>query len=66
MSHLTNNVSYNEIKNITDWMLSDESQRSAFVRLVKAISSLDIPFDSYKPRSPQAKLGQITTKSSAG
>ncbi len=42
MAHLTNGVSYNRIKHITDWMLTEESQRSALAQVVNAISRLDI------------------------
>lgn len=42
MSKLTQEVSYHQIKSITDWQLTEEAQRSALVKTVKAISSLDI------------------------
>ncbi len=41
MSHLTG-ISYNRIKHITDWMLTEESQRAALTIVVNAISQLDI------------------------
>jgi TnpA family transposase len=42
MAHLANGVSYNRIKHITDWMLTEEAQRSALAEVVNAISRLDI------------------------
>jgi TnpA family transposase len=42
MSHLIEGVSYHRIKNISDWFLTEETQRSALAVLVKAISKLDI------------------------
>jgi len=42
MSHMTQDISYNRIKHITDWMLTEESQRSALAIVVNAISHLDI------------------------
>ncbi|MCP4899241.1 MAG: Tn3 family transposase, partial [bacterium] len=42
MARLTNGVSYNHIKHLTDWMLTEESQRSALAQVVNAIGRLDI------------------------
>ena len=42
MSQITNGVSYNRIKHITDWMLTEEAQRVALALVVNAISRLDI------------------------
>jgi TnpA family transposase len=42
MAQLVNGVSYKRIKNITDWMLNDETQRAALAMVVNAISQLDI------------------------
>ncbi|MFK7932004.1 MAG: Tn3 family transposase [Saprospiraceae bacterium] len=42
MSHLTEGVSYNKIKNISDWFLTQDAQRSALAIIVNAISGLDI------------------------
>ncbi|MFT5909526.1 MAG: TnpA family transposase [Paraglaciecola sp.] len=42
MSHLIKEVSYPQMKNISDWFLTEESQRSALAILVNAISNLDI------------------------
>lgn len=42
MSHLIEGVSYHRIKNISDWFLTEETQRSALAVLVTAISKLDI------------------------
>lgn len=42
MAQLVSNVSYKRIKNITDWMLSEETQRGALANIVNAISQLDI------------------------
>jgi len=40
MARLTEEVSYSQIKRITDWQLTEESQRSALAELVRAISQL--------------------------
>ncbi|MBE0524916.1 MAG: Tn3 family transposase [Methanosarcinales archaeon] len=42
MSQITDGVSYNRIKHITDWMLTVEAQRVALAQVVNAISRLDI------------------------
>jgi len=42
MARLTNEVTYNQIKSISDWQLSEEAQRQALAQLVNAISSLDV------------------------
>jgi len=42
MSHMTQGVSYYRIKQISDWMLSEESQRAALAIVVNAISKLDV------------------------
>lgn len=42
MAHLIEGVSYSRIKNITDWMLTEETQRRALAQVVNAISQLDI------------------------
>jgi TnpA family transposase len=42
MAQLVRGVSYKRIKKITDWMLNDETQRSALASVVNAISRLDI------------------------
>lgn len=42
MSHLIQGVPYSRIKNISDWFLTEESQRSALAIIVNAISDLDI------------------------
>lgn len=42
MAQLVSDVSYRRIKNITDWMLNDETQRAALALVVNAISHLDI------------------------
>ncbi len=42
MAHLIEGVSYSRIKNITDWMLTEETQRGALAQMVNAISQLDI------------------------
>lgn len=42
MSHLIEGVSYSKIKNISDWFLTQDTQRSALASIVNAISSLDI------------------------
>ncbi len=42
MSQLIEGVSYHQIKRITDWMLTEEAQRSALATVVNSISRLDI------------------------
>ncbi len=42
MSQLVNGISYQQIKNITDWQLTDDSQRVVLAWIVNAISCLDI------------------------
>lgn len=42
MAQLVRGASYSRIKNITDWMLNDETQRAALALVVNAISELDI------------------------
>jgi len=42
MAHLIEGVSYGRIKSITDWMLTEETQRGALAQVVNAISQLDI------------------------
>ena len=41
MSRLTQEVSYEQIKRITDWQLTEETQRSALSIVVQAIANLD-------------------------
>jgi len=42
MSHMIEGISYRRIKHITDWMLTEETQRAALVAVVNMISQLDI------------------------
>lgn len=42
MSQITENISYKKIKYITDWQMTEESQRSALALVVNGISRLDI------------------------
>lgn len=42
MSHLIEGVSYSRIKNISDWFLTQDTQRSALAIIVNAISRLNI------------------------
>jgi len=42
MAHLIEGISYSRIKNITDWMLTEETQRRALAQVVNGISQLDI------------------------
>ena len=42
MSKLIKDVSYNQIKNVTDWQLTDEAQRGALATIVKAITALEV------------------------
>ncbi|MHC4587387.1 MAG: Tn3 family transposase, partial [Planctomycetota bacterium] len=42
MSHLIDGISYRRIRHITDWMMTEETQRTALAAVVDAISQLDI------------------------
>ncbi|NOK57434.1 MAG: hypothetical protein GFH27_549309n169 [Chloroflexi bacterium AL-W] len=42
MVRLVDSISYEQIKRVTDWQLSEEAQRSALARVVNALSSLDV------------------------
>ncbi len=41
MAQLTSDVSYRQLKRVSDWLLTEETQRSALATLVHAISRLD-------------------------
>ena len=41
MAQLTSNISYKQLKRVSDWQLTEESQRSALAELVSAIAGLD-------------------------
>lgn len=42
MARLTPGISYEQIKRVTDWQLTEENQRSSLAKIVKAISDLDV------------------------
>jgi len=42
MSRLIQDVSYNQIKVVTDWQLTDEAQRGALAKIVNAITDLEV------------------------
>ncbi|OGT42675.1 MAG: hypothetical protein A3F13_04000 [Gammaproteobacteria bacterium RIFCSPHIGHO2_12_FULL_40_19] len=42
MARLTQGVTYEQIRNITDWQLTEDAQRLALANIVNAISKLDI------------------------
>ena len=42
MAQLTEGISYNRMKHITDWHMHEETQRSALAKVVNEISQLDI------------------------
>jgi len=42
MARLVDNVSYPQIKRVTDWQLSEDAQRSALAQVVNALSNLDV------------------------
>ena len=42
MSRLIQDVSYNQIKIVTDWQLTDEAQRGALAKIVNAITALEV------------------------
>ena len=42
MSHMVEGINYDRIRHISDWMFSEEAQRSALTVVVNAISKLDV------------------------
>jgi TnpA family transposase len=42
MAHLVENISYEQIKRVTDWQLTEEAQRSSLAQIVNALQNLDI------------------------
>jgi hypothetical protein len=42
MAQLTDGITYQQIKQVTDWQLTEEAQRQALAQLVNAISKLDV------------------------
>lgn len=42
MARLTEGISYDQIKHVTDWQMTEEAQRQVLARLVNAISNLDV------------------------
>ncbi|WP_419235295.1 Tn3 family transposase [Rickettsia endosymbiont of Nabis limbatus] len=42
MARLTEGITYDQIRHITDWQLSEENQRSVLAMIVNAITNLDI------------------------
>lgn len=42
MARLTDGITYRQIKQVTDWQLTEEAQRQALAQLVNAISRLDV------------------------
>ena len=42
MARLTGDITYRQIKRVTDWQLTEEAQREALAVLVNAISRLDV------------------------
>lgn len=42
MARLVENISYEQIKRVTDWQLTEEGQRSALAKVVNALSTLDV------------------------
>jgi TnpA family transposase len=42
MARLTEGISYEQIKYVTNWQLTEEAQRQALAQLVNAISNLDV------------------------
>jgi hypothetical protein len=56
MASLTHGISYEQIRHITDWQLTEEAQRSALGGVVQAITNLDV----------SQRWGQGRTSSSDG
>ena len=42
MARLIKDISYSQIKGVTDWQLPDEAQRGALARTVNAITALEV------------------------
>lgn len=42
MARLVEHISYEQIKRVTDWQLTEEGQRSALAKVVNALSHLDV------------------------
>jgi len=42
MARLVEQISYEQIKRVTDWQLTEEAQRSALAQVVNALSNLDV------------------------
>lgn len=42
MARLVENISYEQIKRVTDWQLTEEAQRSALAQVVNALSNLKV------------------------
>jgi len=42
MARLVENISYEQIKRVTDWQLTEEGQRSALAKVVNALSNLKV------------------------
>ena len=42
MARLVDGISYEQIKRVTDWQLTEEGQRSALAKVVNALSNLDV------------------------
>ncbi|MFQ5906413.1 MAG: Tn3 family transposase, partial [bacterium] len=42
MARLTQGISYEQLRHVTDWLLTEEAQRRALAQLVNAISNLDV------------------------
>lgn len=42
MSRLTEDISYKQIKHITDWQLTEEAQKEALIKIVNAIRNFDL------------------------
>lgn len=64
MARLTDGVTYEQIKQITDWQLTEESQKQALAQLVKAISRLDVTqtWGEGKTSSSDAQRFQLQRK----
>jgi TnpA family transposase len=64
MSQLVENISYDKIKKITDWQLTDESLRLALSWIVNAISKLDVTksWGEGKTSSSDAHLVPFSSK----
>lgn len=60
MTRLADGITYRQIKEVTDWQLSEEAQRQALAQIVNAISQLDVTQKSNRISHRQHKTNLLT------